>query len=106
MVPRVTHHTSRSAAAGDAGTSSGGHGVAGRRAHRDVIPASPPPEVGEQIRAAQRLIDELDARGRELRFDTRDGRVHVELRDRDGNVLREIAPSQAVDIAGWARWVE
>lgn len=102
MVPRVTHLTSCSAAGRDAGTSTGGHVVGGRRAYRDVIPASPPPEVGEEIRAAQRLLDELDLCGRELRFDTREGRLRIELRDRDGNVLRELAPSQAVDIAGWA----
>jgi hypothetical protein len=69
------------------------------------IPASPPPEVLDAIDAAGRVAQELHAQGRELRFavpshDGEDGeRVRIELRDLDGNVLREIPPSEALDVA-------
>lgn len=67
------------------------------------IPASPPPEVLEAMDAAGRVARELHATGRELRFvppaDGEDGRVRVEVRDLDGNVLREIPPSELLDVA-------
>lgn len=73
----------------------------------DAIPASPPPEVLEAVDAAGRVARELHAQGRELRFTPpshADGeeRVRVEVRDLDGNVLRTIPPSEALDIAGGA----
>jgi flagellar protein FlaG len=67
------------------------------------IPASPPPEVLEAMDAAGRVARELHATGRELRFvppqDGAGGRVRVEVRDLDGNVLREIPPSELLDVA-------
>jgi len=67
------------------------------------IPASPPPEVLEAMDAAGRVARELHATGRELRFvppqDGGDGRVRVEVRDLDGNVLRTIPPSELLDVA-------
>jgi hypothetical protein len=72
----------------------------------EQIPASPPPDVGRQVRAAQRALHELDERGREVRLDTRGGRIRIELCDAEGNVLHEVSPSEALDVAGWARWVE
>jgi hypothetical protein len=106
MAPRVTRLISRTVLGPDAGTSAGGRPAGTARVCRDGIPASPPAEVREEIRHAQRALHELEALGREVRFDASEGRVRIELCDGDGNVLREIAPSQAVDVAGWARWVE
>jgi hypothetical protein len=69
----------------------------------DGIPVAPPPEVLEAIDAAGRVARELHATGRELRFTPpapgEGGRVKVEVRDLDGNVLREIPPSESLDIA-------
>lgn len=67
------------------------------------IPASPPPEVLEAMDAAGRVARELHETGRELRFtpplEGERGRVRVEVRDLDGNVLREIPPSELLDVA-------
>jgi hypothetical protein len=71
------------------------------------VPASPPPEVLEAMDAAGRVARELHATGRELRFvppeDGAGGRVRVEVRDLDGNVLRTIPPSELLDVATGAR---
>jgi len=69
------------------------------------VPASPPPEVLEAMSTAGRVAHELHEQGRELRFTpSSDGneRVRVEVRDLDGNVLREIPPSELLDVAGGA----
>lgn len=69
------------------------------------IPASPPPEVLAAMSAAGRVAHELHAQGRELRFVTPDesgaddGRVRIEVTDLDGDVLRTIPPSEALDVA-------
>lgn len=64
------------------------------------IPPTPPPEVLEAMDAAARVARELHERGRELRFVTGDdGRLRIELRDLDGNVLRRIPPTELLDIA-------
>jgi hypothetical protein len=70
-----------------------------RAAILDAVPASPPPEVREQILAAQRAVQDMHERGRELHFDMTGGRVRIELRDLDGNVLRTIPGSEALEIA-------
>lgn len=69
------------------------------------IPASPPPEVLAAMSAAGRVAHELHAQGRELRFVTpeesgaTDGRVQIEVTNLDGDVLRTIPPSEALDVA-------
>ena len=67
------------------------------------VPSSPPAEVLEAMDAAGRVARELHANGRELRFvppqDGAGGRVRVEVRDLDGNVLRTIPPSELLDVA-------
>jgi hypothetical protein len=66
----------------------------------DTIPSSPPSELhGEIDRAAQR-VDDLHADGRELHFafDKDAGRVQIQVRDLDGNVLRTIPPSKALSV--------
>lgn len=53
--------------------------------------ASPPPEVSAEVQDAARAAARLHELGRELRFDHGDdGRLRVELRDHDGNVLRQV----------------
>jgi flagellar protein FlaG len=45
-------------------------------------------------------VDELRAEGRELHFeyDEDAGRVQIQVRDLDGNVLRTIPPSKALSV--------
>ena len=63
-------------------------------------PSSPPPEVGAEVRAAARAAARLHELGRELRFEQDDdGRIRVELRDRDGNVLRAVPTAEIFDFA-------
>ena len=67
----------------------------------DTIPSVPPEDLhAEMDRAAQR-VDELKAQGRELHFayDKSAGRVQVQVRDLDGNVIRTIPPSKALAVA-------
>jgi beta-lactamase class A len=66
----------------------------------DAIPASPPREVMDEVLAAQRAIEDMHARGRQLHFEIDSGRVKILLQDLDGNVVKEIAPSHALEIAG------
>jgi flagellar protein FlaG len=66
----------------------------------DTLPTGPPPEVLEQIKAADARWQELRAQQRELHFkhDDMSNRVVVEVRDLEGNVLRTVPPSKALDI--------
>lgn len=62
--------------------------------------ASPPPEVSAEVQAAARAAARLHELGRELRFEQGDdGRLRVELRDRDGNVLRQVPTGEVFDFA-------
>jgi hypothetical protein len=66
----------------------------------DRIPAGPPPEVLDAIGRAASRHDELHAQGHRLAFETApDGGVTVELQDLDGQLLRTLAPSEALDVA-------
>jgi hypothetical protein len=71
----------------------------------DAIPAAPPPEVMHEVLAAQRAIEDMHARGRRLHFEMDAGRVKILLQDLDGNTLREIPPSHALEVAGGRRVV-
>ena len=66
----------------------------------DTLPSQPPPDVLEEVAAAERRYDELRAQQRELHFthDDETNRVVVEVRDLDGNVLRTVPPSKALEI--------
>ena len=70
----------------------------------DTLPASPPPEVLDQMASAAQTHKALLAQGRELRFarDERNGRVEIEVRDQNGRVLKTITPAQALAIAAGA----
>lgn len=63
-----------------------------------------PPELPSQVEAAARRWKELRDMGRELRFepDPQTGRIAVEVRDLDGNLIRAVPPSVALDIAAGA----
>jgi hypothetical protein len=68
-----------------------------------TLPASPPPSVLEDMHAAARVAEDLHEQQRELHFEVAgNGRVTVQVRDLDGNVIREIAPSKALEVAGGA----
>ena len=66
----------------------------------DVLPSRPPTDLLKEIEAAGRRWDELRAQRRELHFthDPHQNRVVVEVRDLEGNVLRTIPPSTALDV--------
>jgi flagellar protein FlaG len=66
----------------------------------DVIPASPPPEVADEVGLAFLRAEQLADADRELHFakDPSSGRIVVEVRDLDGTVVRTIPPSEALDI--------
>lgn len=64
--------------------------------------AGPPPEVQAEVRAAARCADQLSEQGRQLRFghDPQSGKLRIELRDLEGNTLRQVAPSEVFEFAG------
>jgi hypothetical protein len=68
-------------------------------AHVDAIPVSPPKEVMDEVFAAQRAIEDMHARGRTLHFEMDSGRVKILLQDLDGNVIRQIPASKALEIS-------
>jgi hypothetical protein len=62
--------------------------------------SSPPPEVSAEVRGAARAAARLHDLGRELRFEHGDdGSLRVELRDHDGNVLRQVPTPEIFDFA-------
>jgi hypothetical protein len=61
---------------------------------------TPPPEVLDQVAAAGRISREMRENGRELRFSKgQEGRVTVELSDREGKTLKSMLISEALEIA-------
>jgi flagellar protein FlaG len=68
------------------------------------LPPSPPPEVMDEIAAARDRAAELAANNRELHFskDEETGRVIVQVRDLQGNVIRTIPPSDALQVMSGA----
>jgi hypothetical protein len=69
----------------------------------NTLPASPPASVLEEMHEAARVASELRAQARELHFEpTGSGRVVVQVRDLDGNVIRTIPPARALEIASGA----
>jgi flagellar protein FlaG len=69
----------------------------------DTIPSSPPPDVLEQMQDAADVADKLRSMHRELHFEPQaNGRVVIQVRDLDGNVIRTIPPTEALEIAAGA----
>jgi flagellar protein FlaG len=66
----------------------------------DVIPSSPPPEVLAEVDAAWQRAAELAAQNRELHFarDADSGRVVIEVRTLDGQLVRTIPPSRCLAV--------
>src|SRR4051794_31966602 len=64
------------------------------------VPATPPPDVMREVARASARAEELWQDQRELHFakDAESGRVIVQVRDVEGNVIRTIPPSEALDI--------
>ncbi len=73
-------------------------------AQPDVIPASPPRDVLAEVQRAAARAQELAQANRELHFqkDPSSGRIVVQVKDLDGNVLRTIPPSAALDVMSGA----
>jgi FlaG protein len=68
------------------------------------LPPSPPPELLDEVAAARDRAAELAANNRELHFSTDEetGRVIVQVRDLEGNVIRTIPPSHALQVVAGA----
>jgi hypothetical protein len=61
---------------------------------------TPPPEVLDQVAAAGRISREMRESGHELRFSkSQEGRVTVELMDREGKTVKSMLISEALEIA-------
>jgi hypothetical protein len=73
--------------------------LSAERARRLSTPAIPP-EVLQEMTAARRVLDALDAQGHELRFELEAGRVRAELRSVDGSVVRQVPLAEAIDVGG------
>lgn len=63
------------------------------------IPPTPPDEVLDAIGAAAQRYDELRAQSRELRFEAGEDGLTIAVHDRDGEPLRTLKPSEALDVA-------
>ena len=66
----------------------------------DTLPASPPEHLLAEMYDASKVADQLRAQQRELHFEAvGTGRVVVQVRDLEGNVIRTIPPAGALDVA-------
>ncbi len=70
------------------------------------IPASPPPEVLDRVHEAAARAAELARQNRELHFekDPDSNRVIVEVRDLQGQLIRTIPPSSALEALNPGIW--
>jgi hypothetical protein len=57
----------------------------------------------DEVLAAQKAIEDMHARGRTLHFEMDAGRVKILLQDLDGNTLRRIPVSEALEISSGKR---
>jgi len=102
-IPPIGHDAFRAAGMQpDGGVSRAGRANAGKEDFSVLLDqGGPPPELKAEMATAAKVAADLHAQGRELRFerDDRTGKIRVELRDLEGNVLRVIPSSKALDIA-------
>jgi len=64
------------------------------------IPPAPTPEARDLVAKAAEVAQQLHENNRELHFTTDDStnRVIIQVRDLDGNVIKTIPPSKALDL--------
>jgi flagellar protein FlaG len=64
------------------------------------VPPAPTGDVRAQVDRAAQIAQELADRNRELHFtkDETTGRLIIQVRDLNGNVIRTIPPSHALDV--------
>jgi hypothetical protein len=64
-------------------------------------PEWPPESVWREVDDAAQVWEDLHADGRELHFDLDpdSGRLTIEMRDLEGNVMTAVSPSEALSIA-------
>ena len=64
------------------------------------FPATPPPEALAELDKAARVLDELSSKQVNLHFEVDDSssKIHVQVRDGSGNVLREIPATKMLDV--------
>jgi hypothetical protein len=80
------------------------HELARADSARVSMPATPPPEVLDEVGAAAQRAEQLAAADRELHFRhcEQTGRVVVDVRDLAGTVLRTIQGSEALEVMAGA----
>jgi flagellar protein FlaG len=68
------------------------------------VPPAPTAEARTMVDRAAERVQELRAQDRELHFSREEGtnRVIIEVRDLDGNVIKTIPPSKALEIMSGA----
>ena len=68
------------------------------------VPPAPTEEVRRHVDRAAEVVAQLHENNRELHFskDEETGRVVIQVRDLDGNVLKTIPPSHALDVMSGA----
>ena len=63
-----------------------------------AVPSEPPPALAQEYQAAARVIEELAASQVNLHFEIDEGnRVHVQMLDKDGKLIREIPARSLLD---------
>ena len=64
------------------------------------FPAAPPPDALAELDKAARVLDELRTKKVDLHFEVAEGddRIHVQVRDASGTVLREIPVTKMLDV--------
>ena len=66
-----------------------------------ILPSAIPAELSAAVDAAARRADALASNGRDLHFEIdASGELVVQLRDRNGWVLKTLSPTQAVSLMG------
>ena len=68
------------------------------------VPPAPTAEAREMVDKAAERVEQLRAADRELHFSREQGtnRVIIEVRDLEGNVIKTIPPSKALDVMSGA----
>lgn len=64
------------------------------------VPPAPTPEARELVAKAAEVVEAMHKNNRELHFkrDEESNRVIIQVRDLEGNVIKTIPPSKALDI--------